>query len=87
MVLTEESSGKAQNKSSPKLKDPESFTLPISIGSSCTINALCDTCVSINLMSCSVYKKLRLGEVKSTSIMLQVADRIQNHVVKLTMCS
>ncbi|XP_022893034.1 uncharacterized protein LOC111407648 [Olea europaea var. sylvestris] len=76
VALTEESSAKVQRKLPPKLKDPESFTLPVSIGNSYSTNALCDTGDSINLMSYSAYKKLGLDEVNSTSITLQLADRI-----------
>ncbi|XP_022858993.1 uncharacterized protein LOC111379785 [Olea europaea var. sylvestris] len=75
VALTEESSARVQSKLPPKLKDPESFTLPISIGNSCSINILCDTSASINLMSDSVYRELGLGEVNSTSIKLQLANR------------
>jgi hypothetical protein len=74
VALTEESSARVLNKLPPKLKDPGSFCLPISIGNSRTIAALCDTGASINLMSYSVYRKLGLGEVKPTSIKLQLAD-------------
>lgn len=75
VALTEESSARVQRKLPPKLKDPGSFTLPVSIGNSYSSNALCDTGASINLMSYSAYRKLGLGEVNSTSIMLQLADR------------
>ncbi|XP_022876952.1 uncharacterized protein LOC111395184 [Olea europaea var. sylvestris] len=71
MALTEESNSRVQSK----LNDPRSFTLPISIGNSCSINELCDIGASINLTSYSVYRELRLGEVNSTSITLQLADR------------
>ncbi|XP_022894008.1 uncharacterized protein LOC111408489 [Olea europaea var. sylvestris] len=75
VALTEESSARVQRKLPPKLKDPGSFTLPVSIENSFSTNALCDTGASINLMSYSAYRKLELGEVNSTSITLQLADR------------
>ncbi|XP_022883745.1 uncharacterized protein LOC111400569 [Olea europaea var. sylvestris] len=75
VALTEESSARVQRTLPPKLKDPGSFTLPISIGNFYSINALCDTGASINLMSYSAYKKLGLGEINSISITLQLADR------------
>lgn len=67
IALTNESSAVLQNKLLYKLKDLESFTLPISIENSSCINALWDTILSVNLMSYSVYtlQKLRLVEVKS----------------------
>ncbi|XP_022867771.1 uncharacterized protein LOC111387446 [Olea europaea var. sylvestris] len=75
VAFTEKSSARVLSKLPLKLKDQKSFTLPISIGNSCSINALCDMGASINLMSYSVYRKLGLGKVNSTSIMLQLADR------------
>ncbi|XP_022871999.1 uncharacterized protein LOC111391087 [Olea europaea var. sylvestris] len=75
VVLTEESSARIQRKLPPKVKDPGSFTLPVSIGNSYSTNALCDTGASINLMSYFAYRKLGLGEVNSTSITLQLANR------------
>lgn len=75
VALTEESSARVQRNLPPKLKDPGSFTLPVSIGNSYSSNALYDTGASINLMSYSAYRKLGLGEVNSTSITLQLADR------------
>ncbi|XP_022871433.1 uncharacterized protein LOC111390606, partial [Olea europaea var. sylvestris] len=74
VALTEESSARVQRKLPPKLKDPGSFTLPVSIGNSYSAKALCDTGTSINLMLYSAYRKLGLGEVNSTSITLQLAD-------------
>ncbi|XP_022893960.1 uncharacterized protein LOC111408431 [Olea europaea var. sylvestris] len=76
LVLTEESSARVQNKLLPKLKDSGSFTSTISIGNSYLINALCDTSASINLVSYSVYRELRLGKVNSTTITLKLTDKI-----------
>ncbi|XP_022866452.1 uncharacterized protein LOC111386230 [Olea europaea var. sylvestris] len=75
VALTEKSSARLQRKLPPKLKDPGSFTLLVSIGNSYSTNALCDTGASINLMPYFAYRKLGLGEVNSTSITLQLADR------------
>ncbi|XP_022897530.1 uncharacterized protein LOC111411209 [Olea europaea var. sylvestris] len=52
VVLTEESSVRVQSKLPPKLKDPGGFTLPISIGNSCSINAFCDTADRTIARSC-----------------------------------
>ncbi|XP_022846190.1 uncharacterized protein LOC111368915 [Olea europaea var. sylvestris] len=75
VALTKESNTRVQSKLPPKLKDIGIFTLPISIGNFCSINVLCDTSASINLMSYSIYKELGLGKINSTSITLQRADR------------
>ncbi|XP_056169350.1 uncharacterized protein LOC130138655 [Syzygium oleosum] len=73
--LNEECSAILQNKLPPKLKDPGSFTIPCTIGDSYFEKALCDLGASINLMPFSVFRKLGLGEVKATTVSLQLADR------------
>ena len=75
VMLTEESSAILQRKLLPKLKDPRSFTIPCTIGKSYLDRALCDLGASINLMPLSIFEKLGLGEVKPTTISLQLADR------------
>ncbi|XP_022888227.1 uncharacterized protein LOC111403830 [Olea europaea var. sylvestris] len=60
VALTEESSARVQRKLPPKLKDPGSFTLSVSIGNSYSTNALCDTGANM---------------LRATSITLQLADR------------
>ncbi|XP_065617702.1 uncharacterized protein LOC136062520 [Quercus suber] len=75
VMLIEESSAILQKKLPPKLKDPGSFTIPCTIGKSYFDKALCDLGASINLMPFSVFRKLSLGEVKLTTITLQLADR------------
>lgn len=75
VCLTEECSAVLQNKLPPKLKDPGSFSIPCVIGNLDFSKVLCDLGASINLMPYSVFKKLDLGEVKPTTISLQLADR------------
>ncbi|XP_073024298.1 uncharacterized protein [Primulina eburnea] len=58
-----------------KLKDPGSFSIPCTIGTSNFSKALCDLGASINLMPYSCFEKLKIGEVKPTTISLQLADR------------
>ena len=73
--LTEECSAILQKKLSLKLPDPGSFTIPFFIGNSILGKTLSDLGASINLMPLSMFKRLNLGEEKSTTIMLQMADR------------
>ncbi|XP_073121149.1 uncharacterized protein [Henckelia pumila] len=47
----------------------------ISLTKNCSALALCDLGASINLMPYSVFRKLSLGEPKSTRMSLQLADR------------
>ncbi|GAV83548.1 LOW QUALITY PROTEIN: hypothetical protein CFOL_v3_26994 [Cephalotus follicularis] len=73
--LAEECSATLQKKLPPKIKDPGSFTTPCTIGNLYFEKALRDLGTTINLMSLSIFRKLGLGEVKATSVTLQLADR------------
>ena len=78
-ALSEECSAILQNKLSPKLKDPGSFTIPCAIGNAVFERALCDLGASINLMSWSIFKKLKLRKARPTTVTLQLADRSLTH--------
>ncbi|KAK8590282.1 hypothetical protein V6N12_024658 [Hibiscus sabdariffa] len=58
-----------------KRTDPESFTIPCSIGNHYVGKTLCDLGASINLMPKSVFQKLGIGQAKPTIVMLQLVDR------------
>ena len=73
--LKEECSAILQTKLPQKVKDSISFTILCIIGDSTFEKALCDLGASINLMPLLVFQKLGLGEVKPTTISLQMADR------------
>ena len=73
--LTEECSAILQRKLPQKVKDPGSFTIPCTIGDSKFEKLFCDLGASINLIPLSVFRKLGLGEVKPTTISLQMANR------------
>ncbi|KAM6567781.1 hypothetical protein CsatA_026909 [Cannabis sativa] len=79
VALTEGCSAMLKNKIPPKLKDPGSFTIPISIGGRDVGRALCDLGASINLMPMSIFKKLGIGEARPTTVTLQLADRSMAH--------
>ena len=79
LTLTKKYSSILQKKLPPKLQDPSSFAIPFSIGNRVSGKALCDLGASINLMSLSMFLRLRLGEPKSTTISLQLADRSYQH--------
>ncbi|KAI3453437.1 hypothetical protein Pfo_010100 [Paulownia fortunei] len=59
--LTESVSSIIQQFTPPKYKDPE--------------RALLDLGASVNLLPFSIYEQLGLGELKTTSVVLQLADR------------
>ncbi|XP_024984065.1 uncharacterized protein LOC112519991 [Cynara cardunculus var. scolymus] len=75
VVLTKECSALLTCKNPPKLKDPGSFTIPCSIGGKEVGHTLCDLGASFNLMPLSVFNKLGIGEVRPTTVTLQLADR------------
>ncbi|XP_074356558.1 uncharacterized protein LOC141696296 [Apium graveolens] len=75
VALTDECNAILQKKLPPKLKDPGSFTIPCTIGTQYFGKALCDLGANINLMTLSIFMKLGVGEVKPTSVRLQLADR------------
>ncbi|KAM6582738.1 hypothetical protein CsatB_009740 [Cannabis sativa] len=79
VALTEECSAVLQKKLPPKLKDPSSFNIPCSIGGLIQIKTLCDLGTSINLMPLSMFKRLKLGEAKPTTMILKMADRSLTH--------
>nr|XP_016512309.1 PREDICTED: uncharacterized protein LOC107829350 [Nicotiana tabacum] len=73
-ALTGECTSRIQHKLQQKLKDPGSFTIPVRIGEINVGRALCDLGASINLMLLSVFKQLRLGASRPTTVLLQLAD-------------
>ena len=79
VALTKECSSFLQNKLPPKMTDPGSFTIPCSIGNSYRGKALCDLGANINLMPMSVFRQLGVGEVRPTTVTLQLADRSLAH--------
>ena len=79
VMLTEECSAILQKKLPPKLKDPGSFTIPYIIGDIMFDHVLCDLGASINLMPFSIFRRLGIGEVKPTTMSLQLADRSIKH--------
>ena len=66
VVVSENVSAVLQRKLPPKLKDPGSFSINITIGDKKVEKAMLDLGASINLMPYSVYLQLGLGELKAT---------------------
>ncbi|KAA3466572.1 Retrovirus-related Pol polyprotein from transposon opus [Gossypium australe] len=62
-----------------KLKYPESFAIPVEIRKKHFSKAHCVIGARINLIPLSTYLKLRLGELKNSAIILQLADRSLTH--------
>jgi hypothetical protein len=75
VALTEEVSAVLLRKLPPKLKYPGSFTIPCKIGDQDFEQALLDLGVGVNLLPYTMYETLGLGELKPTSVTLQLANR------------
>ncbi|GJW32051.1 homeodomain-like protein [Tanacetum coccineum] len=80
-----------QNDFPPKEKDPRSFILPCTIGTTTVSNALADLGASINIIPFSLFKRLGLGNPKPINMVIEMADRsmqspegiVENVLVKI----
>ncbi|XP_070008597.1 uncharacterized protein [Nicotiana sylvestris] len=75
VTLTQTCSVVVTRPMAQKMSDPGSFTIPCTIGSYAFAKALCDLGSSINLVPLAIYTKLGIGRARSTSMLLQLADR------------
>ncbi|KAK1588944.1 hypothetical protein Q3G72_028877 [Acer saccharum] len=66
--------GSEEKELPPKLKDPGSFCINITVGGTQLEKAMLDLGASINLMPYSIYKQLGLNELKPTTMSLLLAD-------------
>ncbi|XP_026458986.1 uncharacterized protein LOC113359567 [Papaver somniferum] len=73
--LTEQVSSIITQKTPPKFMDPGCPTIACTIGEHRVEHALLDLGASVNLLPYSVYVQLELGDLKSTSVTLQLDDR------------
>jgi len=64
------------SKISVKYKDPGCPTMSIVIGDQLIHRALLDLGASVSLIPFTEYERLELGELKSTKIVIQLADRL-----------
>uniref|UniRef100_A0A2N9FRP3 Integrase catalytic domain-containing protein n=1 Tax=Fagus sylvatica TaxID=28930 RepID=A0A2N9FRP3_FAGSY len=72
--FTEQVSAIIQHKVPPKYKDPGCPTISCTIGEYLVERALLDLGASINLLPFTVYQQMRLGDLKPTSMTLQLVD-------------
>ncbi|XP_059663428.1 uncharacterized protein LOC132309092 [Cornus florida] len=75
VLLIEQVGSIIQHCTATKFKDPSAPTISCTIGNHQIERALLDLGASVNLLPYSIYLQLGLGELKSTSIILQLADR------------
>ena len=73
--LDENASAVIQKRLPPKLKDPGSFIIGVTIGGEGQVRAMLDLGASINLMPFTIYKKLGLNELRPTKMSLILADQ------------
>ncbi|XP_022859339.1 uncharacterized protein LOC111380103 [Olea europaea var. sylvestris] len=73
--LIEHVSAVIEQRIPPKYKDPGCPTVSFVIGNHEISQALIDLGPSVNIMPYSIYLSLGLGEIKPTSVSLQLADR------------
>ncbi|CAO2822820.1 unnamed protein product [Amaranthus hypochondriacus] len=74
--LTQQCSAVILNQLPPKLSDPGSFSIPITVGNLTIDRALCDLGASVSLMPLSIFKRLHnVGSLSQTAMTLQLADR------------
>ena len=64
-----------QRQLPPKCGDPGMYSIPVMIDEKKVDKAMIDLGASINIMSLSLYKKLNLGPMKETRIIIQLANR------------
>ena len=64
-----------QGRMSQKMQDPGCFTIPCAIGNHEFGRALCDSRASFNLIPLSVVRRLSLGELTPTNLILKMAKR------------
>ena len=80
IVLTRESSAIIK-KPPPKLRDLGSFAIPCVIGSETVKKSLCDLGASVCLLPLSLFKRVGIGELKPSEMILKLADRSTIQIV------
>ncbi|XP_071940716.1 uncharacterized protein [Coffea arabica] len=75
IIVGENVSAVLQRKLPPKCGNPDMFTFPCRIGNTVIRRAMLDLGASINVMPKSIYASLKLGPLKETGIIIQLADR------------
>jgi len=80
ITLTRESSAIIKKPPS-KLGDPGSFAIPCVIGSETIDKALCDLGASVSLLPLSLFKRIGIGELKPSEMILKLADHSTIQIV------
>ncbi|XP_071933193.1 uncharacterized protein [Coffea arabica] len=86
VVVGENISAVLQRKLPPKCRDPDMFSISCGIGNTKIRDAMLNLGASINVMPKLIYDSLKLGPLKETRIIIQLADRTfayQDRVMKM----
>ncbi|XP_010552524.1 PREDICTED: uncharacterized protein LOC104822860 [Tarenaya hassleriana] len=75
VTLTKECNVVSQHDLPRKMADPGSFSILCKLGNLYIEQALCDLGASVSLMPLSIFKRLGVGELKPTQMILLLADR------------
>ena len=81
IVISKEASVAMETALPPKMKDPRSFIITISVGETRKENAMLDLGASINLMPYTLFKDLGLEGLNPTTMELILADRSVRHPI------
>ncbi|KAK0592662.1 hypothetical protein LWI29_023049 [Acer saccharum] len=79
IVISKEASAAMETALPPKMKDPGSFIITISVGETRREKAMLDLGASINLMPYALFKDLGLEGLKPTTMELILANRSVRH--------
>ncbi|XP_020970256.1 uncharacterized protein LOC107620792 [Arachis ipaensis] len=77
VVMNKECSALIQKDVLRKKKNPGSFHIPCTIGETKIDRKFCDPGASINVMPLFLMKKLHINELRSTNVIIQLADKTQ----------
>ncbi|XP_016173100.1 uncharacterized protein LOC107615561 [Arachis ipaensis] len=81
--MNKESNDLIQKALPIKKGDPGSFHIPCAIGDTMIDRGFCDLGASINVMPLSFMKRLKINELKSTDVMIQLADKSQKQAERV----
>ncbi|XP_016164746.1 uncharacterized protein LOC107607290 [Arachis ipaensis] len=77
MIMNKECNALIKKDLPLKKKDPGSFHILCAIGETRIDRGFCDLRASINVMPLSLMKRLQINELRSTNVIIQLADKTQ----------
>ncbi|GKE08492.1 MAK10-like protein [Tanacetum coccineum] len=83
LELEKNRSAFVQGKMTEKMKDPELFTLPCSLGDSKPFDTFADLGSCVNLIPLYLFKKLKIGLLEETGHVFGLADETKSYPVRI----